>query len=171
MNRKKSPEAGVLILLFVTRVSGTFVRVARGAHLAVFSLTGPPASPLSRHRSINLSAPLLLEGYRRGLFPMALEDGEIGWFSPDPRGIIPLESEGFHIPHGLRRFAAEKCPFDIRMNSAFESVIRACARRSETWISEEIIRSPTATCTCSATGTASSAGWTTNSSAGCTASR
>ena len=71
---------------------------------------------------------------------MALEDGEIGWFSPDPRGIIPLEPEGFHIPHGLKR-ALKKTVFEIRMNSAFEAVIRACARRTETWISEEIIRS------------------------------
>src|SRR5690242_7285721 len=33
---------------------------------------------------------LLIRAYREGIFPMALEDGEIGWFSPDPRGIIPL---------------------------------------------------------------------------------
>lgn len=71
---------------------------------------------------------------------MALEDGEIGWFSPDPRGIIPLETEGFHVPHGLKR-ALKRNPFAIRMNTAFEAVIRACARRPETWISEEIIRS------------------------------
>jgi leucyl/phenylalanyl-tRNA--protein transferase len=97
-------------------------------------------SSVSRRRSINLSAPLLLEGYRRGLFPMALEDGEIGWFSPDPRGIIPLEPGGLHISHGLRR-ALRKNRFGLRINGDFESVIRACARRTETWISEEIIRS------------------------------
>ncbi len=95
---------------------------------------------MSRRRSINLTAPLLLEGYRRGLFPMALEDGEIGWFSPDPRGIIPLEPGGLHIPHGLRR-TLKKNRFGLRINSDFEGVIRACARRAETWISEEIIRS------------------------------
>ena len=71
---------------------------------------------------------------------MALEDGEIGWFSPDPRGIIPLEPGGFHLPHGLRR-TLKKSRFELRMNTAFEAVIRACARRAETWISEEIIRS------------------------------
>lgn len=71
---------------------------------------------------------------------MALEDGEIGWFSPDPRGIIPLEPGGFHLPHGLKR-ALKKNLFELRMNTAFEAVIRACARRAETWISEEIIRS------------------------------
>ncbi len=50
---------------------------------------------------------LLLQGYRQGLFPMALEDGEIGWFSPDPRGVLPLEEGGFRIPHGLRRTLEE----------------------------------------------------------------
>lgn len=71
---------------------------------------------------------------------MALEDGEIGWFSPDPRGIIPLEEGAFHIPHGLRRRLKHNA-FELCVNGDFESVIRACARRKETWISEEIIRS------------------------------
>jgi leucyl/phenylalanyl-tRNA--protein transferase len=87
-----------------------------------------------------LSAPLLLEGYRRGLFPMALEDGEIGWFSPDPRGVIPLEEGGFHLPHGLRR-TLKKHHFELRIDGDFEAVMRACALRAETWISEEIIHS------------------------------
>lgn len=100
----------------------------------------PTAPALSRHRSINLSAPLLLEGYRRGLFPMALEDGEIGWFSPDPRGIIPIEPDKFHVPHGLRRRLKHN-PFTIDIDRDFEGVIRACSQRRETWISEEIIRS------------------------------
>ncbi len=95
---------------------------------------------MSRSRSLSLSAPLLLEGYRRGLFPMALDDGEIGWFSPDPRGIIPLEPDGFYLPHGLKR-RLKKNPFELRFNGAFEAVMRACAQREETWISEEIIRS------------------------------
>lgn len=69
---------------------------------------------------------------------MALEDGEIGWFSPDPRAIIPLED--FHVPHGLRR-ALKKRAFEIRIDTAFEPVMRACAQRSETWISEEIVAS------------------------------
>jgi leucyl/phenylalanyl-tRNA---protein transferase len=82
---------------------------------------------------------LLLEAYRRGIFPMGMDDGEIGWFSPDPRAIIPLD-EKFHIPHGLAR-ALKKNRFEIRADSAFEKTIRACATRRETWISEEIIDS------------------------------
>ncbi len=83
---------------------------------------------------------LLLHGYRSGLFPMAMEHGEIGWFSPDPRGIIPLERDGFHVPHGLRR-TLNKDRFETRVDTAFEAVMRSCAQRMETWISEEIINS------------------------------
>jgi leucyl/phenylalanyl-tRNA---protein transferase len=85
-----------------------------------------------------IPASLLLEGYCTGIFPMAMESGEIGWFSPDPRGIIPID--GFHVPHGLLRTVKKK-RYEVRINSAFESVMRACADRSETWISEEIIAS------------------------------
>lgn len=81
---------------------------------------------------------LLLEGYCSGIFPMGTEYGEIAWFSPDPRGIIPLD--GFHIPHGLKR-TLKKGLYEVRINQAFEEVIRACANRNETWISKEIVAS------------------------------
>ncbi len=68
------------------------------------------------------------------------KDGEIGWFAPDPRAIIPLD-ERFHVPHGLRR-ALKKCPFTVTADREFETVMRACAARKEgTWISEEIVES------------------------------
>lgn len=70
---------------------------------------------------------------------MAMEQGEIAWFSPDPRAIIPLD-ERFHVPHGLKR-ALRKGAFRIGINSAFERVMRACAEREETWINGEIIES------------------------------
>jgi leucyl/phenylalanyl-tRNA---protein transferase len=85
-----------------------------------------------------LSADLLLHAYRNAVFPMAMEDGEIAWFSPDPRAIIPLET--FHVPHGLRR-TLKKGIFEIRVNTAFVEVIRGCALRGETWINDEIIAS------------------------------
>ena len=81
---------------------------------------------------------LLLDGYRRGIFPMALDDGEIGWFSPDPRTIIPLED--FHVPHGLARTLRQK-RFEIRINQSFQEVMAACAARPETWINGEILAS------------------------------
>jgi leucyl/phenylalanyl-tRNA--protein transferase len=91
-----------------------------------------------RRRSKIIPASLLLEAYCTGIFPMALENGKIGWFSPDPRGILPLDA--FHLPHGLRR-VLKKNKFEIRLNTVFEEVIRACGERAETWISEEIVAS------------------------------
>jgi len=83
---------------------------------------------------------VLLQGYRLGVFPMAMEDGSIEWFSPDPRGILPLEN--FHVPHALRR-VVKSGKFEIRINTAFAHVIRGCAKRGETWINREIIESYT----------------------------
>jgi leucyl/phenylalanyl-tRNA--protein transferase len=81
---------------------------------------------------------LLLDAYARGLFPMAMEDGEIGWFSPERRGILPLEKRRW--PHGVRR-DVRRAAWEIRVDSAFAEVMRACAQREETWIDEVIWRS------------------------------
>jgi leucyl/phenylalanyl-tRNA--protein transferase len=83
---------------------------------------------------------LLLQGYRLGVFPMAMEDGAIEWFSPDPRGILPLDQ--FHVPHALERVLRKKV-FDIRIDKSFTKVIEACAVREDTWINREIIESYT----------------------------
>jgi leucyl/phenylalanyl-tRNA--protein transferase len=81
---------------------------------------------------------LLLQGYRLGVFPMAMEDDSVGWFSPDPRAIIPLED--FHVPHALRR-VLRKQAFETKVDNSFSDVIRACAKRKDTWINREIIES------------------------------
>ena len=86
-----------------------------------------------------IAAELLLHAYRQAVFPMASPDGEITWFSPDPRAVIPLD-ERFHVPHGLRR-TLQKGRFEIRVDAGFETVMRKCAERAETWIGEEIIAS------------------------------
>lgn len=78
----------------------------------------------------------LLGAYREGVFPMAAPDGEIQWFSPDPRGVLPLEK--FYRPHGLRR-TLKAGKFEIRLNTAFREVMEACASRDETWIDGEIL--------------------------------
>ena len=83
---------------------------------------------------------LLLQGYRLGVFPMAMEDDSIEWFSPDPRAILPLED--FHVPHALRRLLRKKV-FETSINDAFSEVIEACAKREDTWINREIIESYT----------------------------
>jgi leucyl/phenylalanyl-tRNA---protein transferase len=83
---------------------------------------------------------LLLEGYRLGLFPMAMENGVIEWFSPEPRGILPLS--GFHVPHALQRTLRKKS-FEIRVDTCFTEVMQACAKRPNTWINREIVESYT----------------------------
>ncbi len=88
-----------------------------------------------------LNTEQLLGGYRSGIFPMAVNPGGgIGWFSPDPRALIPLDAR-FHISHGLRR-ALNRNKFQISFDHDFEAVIRACSKsHGESWISAEIIQS------------------------------
>ena len=80
----------------------------------------------------------LLNAYANGVFPMA-EEGEILWFSPERRGLIPLDSR-FRIPHGLRR-TLKRGLYEVRWNTAFREVMLACAERKETWIDDVILES------------------------------
>jgi leucyl/phenylalanyl-tRNA--protein transferase len=81
----------------------------------------------------------LLLSYCSGYFPMAdSRNGEIGWFSPNPRAIFDLHN--FHIPDSLRKKLKHK-PFEFKINSRFEDVIRFCADREDTWISQDIFDS------------------------------
>jgi leucyl/phenylalanyl-tRNA--protein transferase len=81
----------------------------------------------------------LLAAYASGYFPMAeSHQGAVRWYSPDPRAVIPLE--GLRVSRSLRQ-TLHKGAFTIRLNTSFEHVMRCCAQREETWISEEIIAS------------------------------
>ncbi|AKU92060.1 leucyl/phenylalanyl-tRNA--protein transferase [Vulgatibacter incomptus] len=87
--------------------------------------------------NLPLTPELIVSAYCRGVFPMADEiTSEIGWYSPDPRAIFPLDA--FHVPRSLAKTIRQGV-FEIRFDSAFEEVMRACAAREETWISEEIV--------------------------------
>lgn len=81
---------------------------------------------------------VLLNAYAQGVFPMA-EAGEIFWYRPERRGVIPLD-ERFHIPHGLRR-TFKRRPFELRWNTAFRHVMLACAQRDVTWIDDVLVES------------------------------
>ncbi len=83
---------------------------------------------------------LLVRAYREGVFPMGMDEGEIGWFSPDPRGILPLDS--FRISTRLAR-VVRRGAFEIAVDRDFAAVMRACAedREEGTWISDEILES------------------------------
>jgi leucyl/phenylalanyl-tRNA--protein transferase len=81
----------------------------------------------------------LLKAYCSGYFPMADDkSGEIGWYSPDPRAIFELD--GLRVPRSLS-LTMKKKPFELLLDRQFEEVMRECAARKETWISEEIIQS------------------------------
>lgn len=87
---------------------------------------------------------LLVSAYATGWFPMAVDDGEIRWYSPDPRGIIPLDS--FHVSKRLARVLRSGA-FRVEIDRDFPAVIRACADGERdkddpgTWISDDIIES------------------------------
>jgi len=90
---------------------------------------------------------LLLAAYASGWFPMADEAGIISWYSPDPHGVMPLDT--FHVPSRLQR-TLRRSGLQVRIDAAFNDVMHACAeaeREGEdggTWISDEIIASYTA---------------------------
>jgi len=91
----------------------------------------------------------VLDAYAQGLFPMADPedpDAELGWYDPDPRAVIPLETDpdspdpAFHIPRRLRT-RLRTAPFVVTTDRAFGDVIRACAepRRDGCWIDARIV--------------------------------
>lgn len=81
----------------------------------------------------------LLNMYASGIFPMADgRDGPIMLFSPDPRTI--MEPSDIVISRSLRQ-ACRSGRFEIRFDAGFETVMRLCAERDDTWISEDIIAS------------------------------
>jgi leucyl/phenylalanyl-tRNA---protein transferase len=83
----------------------------------------------------------LLAAYASGWFPMAVAPGEIRWYSPDPRAIIPLDA--FHVSRRLARSLRQQ-RFEVRVNTSFRAVMQACADREDAdgdWIDAEIIES------------------------------
>lgn len=82
----------------------------------------------------------LLSAYRVGLFPMPVDPRrrrtKMAWFSPDPRGIIPLD--GLHVSRSLRKSMRR---FEIRCDTAFSDVVRACGdpARPGRWITDAIV--------------------------------
>ena len=82
----------------------------------------------------DLEAGILLAAYSSGLFPMPLGD-TLGWWSPDPRGVLPLSY--LKVGRSLRRACKD---FEIRVNHAFDQVIDACASpvRPHGWIDANI---------------------------------
>jgi leucyl/phenylalanyl-tRNA--protein transferase len=78
----------------------------------------------------------MLRLYASGAFPMAEENGTINWFIPEIRTIIPLDN--YNIPRSLKT-SLKKSDFEFRYDTDFLSVVKGCADREKTWISEELI--------------------------------
>jgi leucyl/phenylalanyl-tRNA--protein transferase len=82
----------------------------------------------------------ILHAYAQGVFPMTDPDGEIRWYTADPRGIIPLDT--FHVPQSLAQFMRSgRYPYVVKVDTAFEATMRGCMtqRDGETWISTRLI--------------------------------
>ncbi len=88
----------------------------------------------------SLDPRLVVYAYSQGIFPMADEDGTIHWYAPDPRAI--LEHEDLHVSRSLRA-TIRKGVYEVRMDTAFEEVMRYCGARAETWINEAFVRTYT----------------------------
>jgi leucyl/phenylalanyl-tRNA--protein transferase len=89
---------------------------------------------------------LLLSAYSRGIFPWPHQGYPLLWFCPDPRFVlVPAEA---HIGRSLRK-VIRRGLFEIRFDTAFREVMRACARKKRpgqrgTWINRDMIRGYTA---------------------------
>ncbi|MEM9746836.1 MAG: leucyl/phenylalanyl-tRNA--protein transferase [Actinomycetota bacterium] len=113
-----------------------------------FVMPDPTDAPVG-HDVIAVGADLepgtLVQAYRSGLFPMPDDPdrrsgGRIGWYSPDPRGVIPLD--GLHVSRSLRRSMRE---VDVTFDEDFEGVVRGCAdpSRPGRWITERFVEAYT----------------------------
>jgi leucyl/phenylalanyl-tRNA--protein transferase len=88
----------------------------------------------------DLSEATLLDAYTRGVFPWYSEGQPVLWWSPDPRMVlVPGE---LRIPRSLRKRLSRR-DYEVRADTAFEEVIRACAapRRGQegTWITDHMV--------------------------------
>jgi leucyl/phenylalanyl-tRNA--protein transferase len=83
----------------------------------------------------DLKPATILAAYRAGLFPMPVKRGLIGWWSPDPRGILPLDA--LRVSRSLRKSSGR---MEVTVDTAFGEVIAACAdrRRPGSWISKDM---------------------------------
>ncbi len=100
----------------------------------------PPAEAADEHGLVAVGAELdpatLRYAYRHGLFPMPLRRrGPMGWWSPDPRGILPID--GLVVSRSLRRSVQR---YDVTVDHAFAEVVERCGdpRRPQGWIDDRI---------------------------------
>lgn len=86
----------------------------------------------------NLLPETLMTAYRQGIFPWFDQGSPFCWWSPDPREVLLPGRQ--HWSRSMRKYA-RSCSFELRTNTAFEQVMRACSRRHQGgfWITDEMI--------------------------------
>ncbi len=82
----------------------------------------------------------LLSAYAQGIFPMAESKNaeDVDWYSASKRGVIPME--GFHVSKNVQRLIGKK-KFEVKVDTNFREVVKACADRETTWINDLIVNS------------------------------
>lgn len=111
--------------------------VEPGPSRFAFDLSAAPAGEDFLGIGADLEPATLLAAYRAGAFPMPVRRrGPMGWFSPDPRGVIPLD--GLRVSRSLRAACRR---YEVRFDTAYDEVVRACAdpRRPGGWIRRDIV--------------------------------
>lgn len=78
----------------------------------------------------------MLKLYAMGAFPMADEIDNVDWYMPKKRAILPLDD--YNVPRSLKKvlLAAD---YEVKFDTDFDSVIKGCANRTETWINDRLI--------------------------------
>ena len=100
----------------------------------------PPPASADEHGLVGVGGDLapgtLLSAYRNGLFPMPVSRRRLGWWSPDPRGVVPLDR--LRITRSMRQSARR---YDVRIDSSFRRVMEACGRpeRPQGWITPAFV--------------------------------
>jgi leucyl/phenylalanyl-tRNA--protein transferase len=102
----------------------------------------PPPSELPEGDLVSVGGDLepstVVHAYRRGIFPMEVTGlpGVLGWWSPDPRGILPLDR--LRVTRSMRQSAKR---YEVRVDTCFARVIRGCAdpSREDGWIGEDVV--------------------------------
>jgi leucyl/phenylalanyl-tRNA--protein transferase len=100
----------------------------------------PSPDEADRHGLCAVGADLapgtLLAAYRSGLFPMPLRKRTLGWWSPDPRGVLPID--GLRVSRSLQRSCRR---YEVRVDTCFRQVMQRCGdpRRPHGWITTEFV--------------------------------
>jgi leucyl/phenylalanyl-tRNA--protein transferase len=87
-----------------------------------------------------LDVDLLRHAYTRGIFPMTMDHGEVGWFQPYRRALFPIE--GIRVSRSLRK-TIRQGTFEIEFDCDFKAVIEGCFRPDDNWLSEHFVRAYT----------------------------